>query len=137
MVDNIDKTERLSLCCLAPVRMEGVPDFIGDTEICTGTFVCSACGEPCDTILLAGVKLLPLQSIKRMAEIMLENVESHGLDTWRTLDKEYLIKKARRHDAIADIIGGPLIDGEGPIEHRIHAAIEQMMAAEVMMGEKQ
>lgn len=40
--------EYRSKCCKAEIEASGVPDFIGDTEICTWSCVCSKCGNPCN-----------------------------------------------------------------------------------------
>jgi len=37
-----------SKCCDEEVKTEGLPDFMGGSEICTVNFVCLKCGEPCD-----------------------------------------------------------------------------------------
>lgn len=38
----------LSKCCKAPIKRGGVPDFIGDDQVCTVYNVCTECGEACD-----------------------------------------------------------------------------------------
>jgi hypothetical protein len=40
--------QELSACCLAPVKIEGEPDFPGDKHACTQYYVCTNCGKPCD-----------------------------------------------------------------------------------------
>ena len=37
-----------SRCCNAEVRAEGLPDFLGSREVCTVSFVCLKCNNPCD-----------------------------------------------------------------------------------------
>ncbi len=39
-----------SKCCNAEVKTHGVPDFIGSKEICTVSFICRKCKNPCDII---------------------------------------------------------------------------------------
>jgi len=36
-------------CCSAPVKTQkGMPDFIGDNDICTHSFICYKCNKPCN-----------------------------------------------------------------------------------------
>ena len=38
----------LSDCCSARIKTEGVPDFVGGTEVITVHYICSQCGQPCN-----------------------------------------------------------------------------------------
>jgi len=38
----------LSDCCGAPLKTEGVPDFIGSSEVITIHYRCSKCNKPCN-----------------------------------------------------------------------------------------
>lgn len=44
-----------SKCCNAEVKIEGVPDFLGDKveemTVATCYYICTECGKPCDTIV--------------------------------------------------------------------------------------
>ncbi|OGN15962.1 MAG: hypothetical protein A3C81_01480 [Candidatus Yanofskybacteria bacterium RIFCSPHIGHO2_02_FULL_46_19] len=39
-----------SKCHNAKVKLDGVPDFIGSKAVCTVSYICSLCGQPCDVI---------------------------------------------------------------------------------------
>jgi hypothetical protein len=39
-----------SKCCCAPVIVEGIPDFIGDEDVCTVNYRCKLCGKPCSLL---------------------------------------------------------------------------------------
>lgn len=40
-----------SKCCSAEVRADGLPDFMGSKEVCTVSFTCLKCNNPCDIVL--------------------------------------------------------------------------------------
>lgn len=44
--DNLE--EYVSNCCQAKVEFRGIPDFIGQKDICTITGYCLECRKPCD-----------------------------------------------------------------------------------------
>jgi len=48
----IKNSNEISKCCNAPVRIEGMPDFVGSNHIYTMYYVCTKCEKPCDVISL-------------------------------------------------------------------------------------
>ena len=67
------KTKRgivpISKCCKSPVKIKGIPDFIGDNKICTISYSCSACGKPCD------IYVSPKEQAKIDKELLKEKLE--------------------------------------------------------------
>jgi hypothetical protein len=39
-----------SKCCNSEVRADGIPDFLGSSEVCTVHYVCLKCNNPCDVV---------------------------------------------------------------------------------------
>lgn len=42
-----------SKCCNAEVELDGIPDFIGSEQVCTVSFTCVYCKQPCDALEVA------------------------------------------------------------------------------------
>ena len=45
-----------SKCCNAEARTDGMPDFLGSSEVCTVSCICLKCGKSCDVVVPKGQK---------------------------------------------------------------------------------
>ena len=60
-----------SKCCNAPVKTDGIPDFLGTKEVCTVSFTCTKCKKACDVIqkkLASSRRALEKQLLQRIKE---------------------------------------------------------------------
>jgi len=60
-----------SKCCNAPVKTDGIPDFLGTKEVCTVSSICTKCNQGCDVIqkkLASSRRALEKQLLQRIKE---------------------------------------------------------------------
>ena len=78
----------------------------------------------------AAFHLLPPEALRRAAKIMQQNLESHGRDTWRSLDRDDHINHLLAH--IFD-----WMEGKNDEDHLAHALCRAMFLASTLAEDKE
>ena len=96
----------ISACCKSPVKIKGIPDFIGSNEIRTTSYFCSSCSKPCDIYVSPKEQAkIDKEVLKEKLECILDNLLARFLPRPSPKFEKYVNNiLSERNNAIEEII---------------------------------